>query len=97
MGQFVQELIDSLFAGMPLCGARRPPLAVQAGVQDVLGPGVGGEAAERVHLGQLHGQPHLLLGRRDDLDGGVPGAHVRGPRHPARAVLPLVPDQAGTF
>ena len=82
---------------MPLCGTRRPPLALRPGLQDLLGPGVGGEAAQRVQLGQLHRQSHVLLGRGDDVDGGVPHADVRRPGDAARTVLPVLPDKAGTF
>ena len=83
-------------AGMSLCGTRGPPLALRPGLQDLLGPGVGRAAAERGHVGQLHLEPHVFLGRGDDVDGGVPDADVRRPGDPARTVLPFLPDEEGT-
>ena len=82
---------------MPLRGTRRPPLALRPGLQDLRGPRLGGAAAQRVHVGQLHLQPHVLLGRADDVDGAVPDADVRRPGDAARTVLPVLPDEAGTL
>ena len=85
-----------LSPGMPLRGGGRPALPVRPGVQVLLRPGVRRAVAQRRHLGQLHGQPRLLLGRGHRVDRGVPGAHVRPPSHPAGTLLPVLPHQEGT-
>ena len=85
-----------LSPGMPLRGGGGPALTLRPGVQVLLRPGVRRAVAQRRHLGQLHGQPRLLLGRGHGVDGGVPGAHVRAPGHPAGTLLPVLPHQEGT-